>query len=171
MKPGPGQRGALLALALAAALALTFGWEPPEAGDSGVAEASVPRQREAAAAAPAGPDVDLARLARGRAGDAEAGGTLFGAHSWAPPPPPPGQARVVPPPRPKAPPLPFTYVGRMVDGQRTLVFLARGDANHVVAVGDVIDETYRVESIKDGTLTLTYLPLKERQQFAIGSSE
>lgn len=169
MRPGPRQRGVLLALALTATLALAFGWRPPEPGESGVAEASVPERRAAREAARGdAPELDLARLAR--VPDAAAGKALFGPHSWAPPPPPP-EKRAAPPPKPQAPPLPFTYLGRMIEGGKTRVFLAGGQHNHVVAVGDVIEETYRVDAIKDGVLTLTYLPLREQQQLAIGSAE
>jgi hypothetical protein len=170
MRPAPGKRGVLLALALAATLALTFGWQPPEPGESGVAEASVPERRAAREAARAdAPELDLARLSRAP-GDVPGGKALFGPHSWAPPPAP-APKRAGPPPKPAPPPLPFTYLGRMIEGGETRVFLAGGQHNHVVAVGDVIEETYRVDSIKDGVITLTYLPLQERQQLAIGSAE
>lgn len=172
MKLSPKQRGALLVLALAATLVLSFGWEPPRSGEEGVAEASVPKRRQAQAAG--GPELDLERLTRERAGGAGAGGALFGAHSWAPPPAAAGAgaaARAGPPPKPKAPPLPFTYIGKLVDGGKVTVFLAQGERNHVVSTGAVIDDRYRVDRISDAEITLTYLPLKEQQKLPIGGAE
>jgi hypothetical protein len=40
---------------------------------------------------------------------------------------------------------------------------------HTVGVGDVVDNTYRVESITDTHMTLIYLPLNIRQTLSVGS--
>ena len=75
-----------------------------------------------------------------------------------------------PPSSPQAPPLPFTYMGRMIDGKRVAVFLTNGngDRTWVVRPGDKIDDVYRVDAIGEGTITLTYLPLDVRQELSLG---
>lgn len=105
-------------------------------------------------------------LNRGR--DIGVTGDSFGAKSWVivPPAPPPAPVVVE---APRAPPLPFRYMGQVDDGRgnRTF-FLLRGTATLSVAVGDGIDNTYRLESADNGILHFTYLPLKVRQSLQIG---
>ena len=110
-------------------------------------------------------DLDGLRQARAAPPPAE----LFGAKSWyvappappAPPPPPP----VIP--KPTAPPLPFVFIGRMVEEGQATVFLMKGEIVHMVREGDEIDETYRVRRIEPGRLTLLYLPLQIEQTIAV----
>ena len=71
--------------------------------------------------------------------------------------------RNLPPPPPQAPPLPFTYLGKMIDGEQTTVFLTRQDRNYVVRLGDTLDGSYRVEKIEEDRVALTYLPLGTEQ--------
>ena len=80
---------------------------------------------------------------------------------------PQAHANPGPPAKPVAPPLPFTYLGRIADGERNAVFLARGDRTYSVAVGERIDETYRLEQATPSALTFTYLPLGTQQSLAI----
>lgn len=82
----------------------------------------------------------------------------------APPPPPPP-----PPPAPTAPPLPYQFVGKIHEAGKLKVFLQRGTKVHTVGVGDVVDGTYRVESITDTQMSVIYLPLNIRQTLAVGS--
>jgi hypothetical protein len=71
-------------------------------------------------------------------------------------------------PPPVAPPLPFAYIGKVVeDGQET-VFLTRQDRSYAVKAGETIDGTYRVEKIAPSSVTFTFLPLRQRQQLATG---
>lgn len=93
----------------------------------------------------------------------------FAPQNWTPPPPPPPPAP--PPPKPSAPPLPFTVLGKKLDEAGWQVFLARQDRTYIVHVDDVIDGTYRVDSIKPPNITLLYIPLSERQSMAIGESQ
>lgn len=86
----------------------------------------------------------------------------------APKPAPVVVARRAPPPPPSAPPLPFKYMGKMVSGDEVSVFLIHGNRNLVVHEGDTIDSKYRVEQIADSTMTLTYLPLEQRQILNFG---
>lgn len=105
------------------------------------------------------PAVRLDQLER-RAAAAPAGDP-FRARSWEP------ELAVVrpnlPPPPPQAPPLPFAYLGKMIDGEKTTVFLATPDRNYVVRSGDTLDGRYRVESIEEGAVAFTYLPLGTKQ--------
>jgi hypothetical protein len=91
---------------------------------------------------------------------------VFGAKSWYVPPPPP---KPQPPPPPAPPPLPFTYIGRMVEDGRTTAFLSRQDKNYAVKAGDVIDGSYRVDTIDMGAVIFTYLPLNMQQTLVTGA--
>jgi hypothetical protein len=124
------------------------------------------REGSATGAAEAAPTVRLDQLER-RAAAAPAGDP-FQARSWEP-----ALAvvrRNLPPPPPQAPPLPFTYLGKMVDGEQTTVFLARQDRNYVVRPGDTLDGSYRVEKIEDDRIALTYLPLGMAQTLAFAAT-
>jgi len=118
----------------------------------------------AAGKAEAVPEVQLDLLER-RAGPAPAGDP-FQARSWEPDQR--ATLRHVPPPPPQAPPLPFAYLGKLIDEAQTTVFLVRNDRNYVVRPGDTLDGTYRVESIEEDRLTLTYLPLDTQQTLSFG---
>ena len=110
--------------------------------------------------APTGGDIDLARLKRG-----PGAGTIV--DLFAPPvvAPPPGDTPDTPP-APTAPPLPFTYLGKTIDGDKLTVFVARGEEHYTLEPGRTID-TYRVEKVTDAAVTFRYLPLGTRQTLAI----
>lgn len=122
--------------------------------------------------------VELERLARPESQQKEKRkmGDVFNATSWYVPPPPP---RFVPPPPPPplpptpvptAPPLPFTYLGRYGDTASRIIILSKGDRVYTVAVGDVIENTYRVEKFTAGMVNLTYLPLNIGQSLRTGEA-
>jgi hypothetical protein len=92
---------------------------------------------------------------------------LFSGKSWAPLP---VVAKLMPPPPPSAPPLPFTYLGKQAVGGQVEVYLAKGDEVIVVRDQTVIQDTYRVESIKPPMMSLVYLPLNEIQRLSIGAT-
>ncbi len=92
----------------------------------------------------------------------------FQSRSWEPPAPAPVVAAARPP-RPEAPPLPFTYLGKLVEDARTTLFLAQADRNYVVRTGDTIEGTYRIEEIRDEAAVLVYLPLKSKQTLAFAA--
>jgi hypothetical protein len=92
---------------------------------------------------------------------------LFDSKSWYVPPPPP---KALPPPPPSAPPLPFSYMGKMLEDGRTTIFLTRQNRNFVVTAGDTIESTYRVDEIGAHSMTLTYLPLNIKQTLQIGEA-
>jgi len=71
---------------------------------------------------------------------------------------------------PQPPPLALFYLGKLIEADRTTVFLAGGSRNWAVRVGDTIDGAYRVEAIGDRTITLTYLALGTRQELEIGTA-
>lgn len=106
-------------------------------------------------------------------------GNAFGSKNWKPAPPPKKVVKAppvvaapivvpAPPPPPSAPPLPFVYLGKMVDGANTTVFLSSQQRNLAVKAGDTIDNIYRVEGIAGDSMTLTYLPLNAQQQLYLG---
>ncbi len=177
----PRLRAALLIAALAATLGAVY-WanqldrdEAVEAAarPSDIEQRARPRGNRPAEAAPGG--LNLSRLQRSRSLDPM--GDLFVPQDFRPvaplpkrpiaqpaaaPPPPP-------PPPPQAPPLPFSYLGKLAEGMNTSVFLTMGDRNLVVKPGDVIDNTYRVEEIGEKVVVLTYLPLTVKQTLPIGA--
>jgi len=71
---------------------------------------------------------------------------------------------------PTAPALPFQFVGRMGDRDDLQVFLQSGEKLYVVRKGDVIDSTYRLESVSANELDLVYLPLHQSQTLSVGSA-
>lgn len=163
-------RHIVLASALAAAAALVlFGDGTPQ---DAVAE---PAARPAAAMAsthratskPALPEPILRLEPRAGLVDGPAGaGDAFATRDWTPPPPP--APPEPPPPAPVAPPLPFTFIGKALEEGAWEVYLAKGERTYVVRDKDLVDGSYRVESIKPPLMTLTYLPLGQIQQLNIG---
>lgn len=90
---------------------------------------------------------------------------LFPVKSWYVPPPSPPRA----PAKPIAPPLPFTYIGRMIEDDGTAVFVTEQDRNRILRVGDVIDHVWRVDAIETSRMKFTYLPLNETKYLALGA--
>lgn len=86
----------------------------------------------------------------------------FRTHSWyiAPPPPPAAQ--------PVAPPLPFKYMGKVIEDEEIRVFLAHQGRHLIVRQGDKLDRNYVVEAIDGNRMRIRYLPLNEEQVLAIG---
>ena len=108
----------------------------------------------------------IRRAARPVAADA------FAARNWAPPQkrlPPPPPVFVPPPPPPEAPPLPFTYLGMLADGDRTTLFLARGNDDVVVREGDVVDGVWRLDHVDASRALFTYLPLQKPRSLTLGT--
>ncbi len=70
----------------------------------------------------------------------------------------------VPEPPPSAPALPFVYLGTLnPDAAKPQVFISNGDRLLIVSPGEVIDGTYRFESIAATGALFTYLPLNQQQ--------
>lgn len=160
---------ALLALALVASVVAGRDQAPASGSEDPASDPAPMSAVNAAAAQPALPDLDLEKLNRpareGKIADLFAPKTAM----LAPPPP---AAVVTPPPRappepPTAPPLPFRYFGKWIDGEKTVVFLWRNNEGYSVAAGDTVDGTYRIESIDDSSVKFVYLPLGTPQSLPI----
>lgn len=162
----------ILCAILAVLAALVFLSEP--ASKAQVVAAAPPRPGPALVArapAAAAPPAELLLL-RPRTLPEGAGPDAFPARDWTPPPPPPLPAPpALPPAPPQAPALPFAFIGKEMDGGQWIVFLSQQDRTYVVKAGDVIESTYRIDSIAPPTLTSTYLPLVQQQLLDIGSAE
>jgi hypothetical protein len=61
------------------------------------------------------------------------------------------------------PPLPFTYLGKVIEDGKLQVFLGRGDDSYSVARGAKIGKEYRVDKVTESSVTFTYLPLQTKQ--------
>jgi len=181
----PAQRKWILGLGLAATVALV--WLAPEDEASKARPASrtmlelatggdAAKVRSTPAKTPlsstlAMQDAQLEQVPRAETG---AVADLFRSRTWfvPPPPPPPEPAKGPPPPpsEPTAPPLPFAFMGQVVEDQQVQVVLVRGDRLVTVRAGEKIDQNYRLESIQNGILTFVYLPLDIKQTLAIGGA-
>jgi hypothetical protein len=152
-------RAALAAAALAFALiASVVGGRQEPAPATVPAAAPVARPPAQNPATGSGADLDLETLKRPATGTAIV--DLFAL-------PASPSAEVQPPPAPGAPPLPFTYLGKLIDGGRLTVFLARGDEHYVVEQGSTIEKIYQVEQVTETAVTFIYLPLRTRQTLPI----
>lgn len=141
-------------------------WVSGEDG-GGDSVATVPEQkapkretREIRAAEDDTAQLELDRLER-RKFSAQAG-DLFSPKSWIPPPPP---TKAQPP---SPPPLMFKYLGKVIEGEETRVFLALAEHNYVVKPGETINNQYRVDAVTDHTITFTYIPLNAKQMLSTG---
>lgn len=146
--------------------------QKPRASPEKAAQALSARPKGAAPRAPDESRVELERLERGalRQDGEEEVGNAFGATSWYVPPPPPPPVKPPPPPKPTAPPMPFSFLGFYEEAPGKIVMLVKGDRLYTVSVGDVIENTYRVERISAGAVELTYLPLNIKQSISTGSA-
>lgn len=115
-------------------------------------------------AGPATPAADLAgasTLELHQRAMAHASADMFENRSWEPPPAertpdsPQVQAQV--------PAVSFAYVGRMIEYGEVTAFLEAEDRIHAVKAAQTVDGNYRVDEIRDDTISLTYLPLGTRQ--------
>jgi hypothetical protein len=60
---------------------------------------------------------------------------------------------------PQAPPVPFAYVGKGRDARGRFAVLSRDERIYMVRTADVVEGAYRVESIGEDRILLTYLAL------------
>ena len=129
------------------------------------------RTKDAARQEPDLSELDVSSLRRAP-GNADSS-NLFASGTWvvAPAAVAAPVAKPLPPPAPMAPALPFTYLGRYPDLAKPVIVLMRGDRLLLVSTGDVIEGTYRVETLGANSLGLTYLPLNIRQNLEIGAAE
>jgi hypothetical protein len=155
---------------------VAFGPKDPDAVQPArVSATTAAHSSHPAAAAAAVPMAQSLLQVAHRVADQTAAGSLFAAHSWYVPPPPPPPAPVVTapmaPPKPTAPPLPFTFMGSYTpNGAAAVFFLTNGDKVYDVHLGDTIDNTYTVDEFKNGQLVFTYKPLNQQQQLITGGA-
>ena len=62
-----------------------------------------------------------------------------------------------------APPIPFRYIGRLVQNGKAEVLLMRGERLYSIAAGEKLGEDYLVERIGERSISFTYLPLNMKQ--------
>lgn len=145
---------------------------------TGREEGRAPETVVAAAVAPApaiaAEDLDLERLRRPKKeGEIQ---DLFASRSWSAPPArvaavPAVVEKPAPPPAPSAPPLPFKYLGRMIEGDKAVVFLERNQAALSAAAGDKLENDYQLESIAESAVHFVYLPLGTKQVLNIAAPQ
>lgn len=87
------------------------------------------------------------------------------------PPAPPTAVSITPTvtAAPETPTLPFIYLGRITEDGVTSLFLAQGERNLVVKLGETVDE-YRLERLTDAAAEFIYLPKKTKQSLTIKDS-
>lgn len=164
-------------LGLAAWLAL-FGDKGPDGTAAAVSlparplPAAAPAPKTSRAAEPGSIEtlVNREQWAGAAAGAASAPASrrdLFSTRNWNPPPPPPAPVAEA---APVAPPLPFAFLGKKLEGEVWEVYLSRGEQTFIAREGQTLDGTYRVDKIAPPTLALTYLPLGQSQSLPIGDS-
>lgn len=71
---------------------------------------------------------------------------------------------------PQAPPLPFTFVGRIIEGDGIKVFLQANDVLYPVKVGDTFAQQYKLVGADGGKISLLYLPLNITQTMPYGET-
>lgn len=131
---------------------------------------AVPAGQPAAVSAPVpGVQVLVPRDQLVKSGERAPVRDLFSQRSWTPPAPK-LQPLVLPVPVPTAPPLPFVYLGKKLEGGSWEVYLGQGDKTFVVREGQVLEGQYRVDVIKPPQMELVYLPLGLSQNLAIGET-
>ena len=173
MSLSPAKRKIALGVALAATLGATV-WvgEQDDAAPELVAQAAPrPAVEPASRPAPRASVPAITRAGLKREISREPVPDVFAAKSWYVPPPPPKYVPPPPPPPPPAPvppPLPFGYLGKLVDHGEITVFVVFKGRNLAVKANEVIDSTYRIDSVDARSMVLTYLPLDMKQTLSLG---
>jgi hypothetical protein len=155
----PSKRNILLALAFVATCIASFLDLP--GSDSGSAEkALTPALTGSSTARPEPAPVALPSRRHYQSRTS----ALFAVRSWQPAPAPTPTALA-----PKAPALPFRYLGKQLDGNDITVFVDQGSRTHLLHKGDVL-ANYKVEEVTQADMTFVYLPLNEKQRLIFGSA-
>jgi hypothetical protein len=170
------QRRQRLLIGLFLACAALVGYDRLKPAAPAAVVGAAPAKAAQRGAAPAAPQAarkaepqQIAPL-RPRADFAAAGGNAFPAVLPPAPVRPAAEPVAVAPPKPTAPPLPFTVLGKKLENGAWEVYIARGDQTWIASPGTLIDNDYRVEQIGPGSMSLTYLPLNEKQTLQTGGS-
>ena len=152
------KRPALIVAALALAAGVVAGREKPAVELAAEAPRAVQREVQGAAGLSADADLDLSVLERRGAAAPQA--DLFARRSFAPARTRPAAAAA---PAPSAPPLPFRYIGQLIEDGRLEIILLRGSEHLTVAEPGALDAEYRVDALSESSIAFTYLPLKSKQ--------
>lgn len=164
MALSPRQRWAVLGSALALTLGLaTWLGKTPEEEEA----APPPAGEKTPGPVQSGRVGQIAPATGDAAGQGGEVADLFAPHSWRPAAPP--QAAAAGPAGATAPP--FTYFGKLIEGRRVTVYLASAERNLAVRQGDVIEGTWRVESIGRRALVLRNLTTGAKQTIEIGRAQ
>jgi len=141
-----------------ASLASTTASEPRSSAPRRAAEPPV-GSADLFAARPAWPALDPAGIRAWEVAEAPAA---------APPPmaAPPAVTAVTPPSPPQAPPFPYALIGRFEDAGGARALLSNALRTISVAPGELIDGQWRVETVRTGSLDLTWMPGGLRQTIA-----
>lgn len=141
------KRAMLVIVALAAVAGVVTGREKPAM--------EVIRERQPTPALESG--IDLAKLTRPEAGLPQ---TDPFAQRGAAPQAPQAEPAAQPP---AAPPLPFQYIGKVIEQGKLEVYVTRGEELLTLTRGQKIGNEYRVDKVTSSSVTFTYLPLKMKQ--------
>jgi len=155
---------ALAALAVTLVASVVSGREKPTADIA--APAARAAKLAALGVAPSAADLDLRALQRPRKEEVQAV-DLFAADAPAAEARP--GAKGYAPAVPAEPPLPFKYLGKVIDDGKLSVFLTSGSTHYSVQQGETVAKEYRVERITEAAITFTYLPTGRRKVLAIPS--
>jgi hypothetical protein len=164
----PARRWLVLVVLLIAAAALVV-FDRQSSQSAAIVEAVAPRTKAPSVEASAREQAESMILPirpRAPAGSID---DAFATLDWSPPPPPP--PKPIAQPKAMAPPLPYAVIGKKLEDGAWQVFLRREERILVVKTLDTIDDAYRVDEIRPPVMTLTYLPLQQRQTLSIGGSE
>jgi hypothetical protein len=72
---------------------------------------------------------------------------------------------------PVAPTFPYRYFGRMTDiAGRQVTYLTRDNAMISIQEGGILDNAYRIESVAERHIVITYLPLNEKFEILASSA-
>jgi hypothetical protein len=99
-------------------------------------------------------------------------GELFGPRSWAPRESPAAarhrqSAETAMPAKPAAPMLPYRVAGQVVGEDGMRVVLVKGDRVVEAREGQMLEDGFRLETVKPRSLTFTYVPLGVSQEVAV----
>lgn len=73
-------------------------------------------------------------------------------------------------PSPQAPPIPFTFVGRIVEADGVKIFLQADNVLYSPKVGETFAQQYQLAGAENGKLSLIYLPLNTTQTMFYGET-
>lgn len=73
------------------------------------------------------------------------------------------------PSTPQVPANPYTFTGKIVEGDHVYIFLSDGVNNHAVTVGDMLDDAWKVRAISPPEMILENVVFKTEVTIQIGA--